>query len=81
VDKPLSLLVSVLGGVLAGVIFKRIWKLAAGEDDAPMATDAPHLVTLVRAGAKLEKGVLSSGRTRPRSRSPRDQSGHAVHNS
>jgi hypothetical protein len=40
VYKPLSLLVSVLGGVLAGVIFKRIWKLAAREDDAPKATDA-----------------------------------------
>jgi len=27
--KPLGVLVSVLGGVLAGAIFKRIWKLAA----------------------------------------------------
>src|SRR5436190_12767488 len=38
--KPISLLVSVLGGMLAGAIFKRIWKLAAREDDAPKATDA-----------------------------------------
>jgi hypothetical protein len=35
VYKPLSVLVSVLGGLLAGAIFKRIWKLAAREDDAP----------------------------------------------
>ena len=38
--KPVSLAVSVLGGMLAGMIFKRIWKLAAGEDEAPKATDA-----------------------------------------
>lgn len=37
--KPVSMLVSILGGVLAGVIFKRVWKLAAHEDDAPKATD------------------------------------------
>ena len=38
--KPVSVLVSVLGGMLAGAIFKRVWKLAAREDDAPKATDA-----------------------------------------
>ena len=45
IDKPLSLLASVLGGILAGAIFKQIWKLAAHEDaahedKAPKATDA-----------------------------------------
>jgi hypothetical protein len=38
--KPMSMLVSVLGGVVAGAIFKRIWKVAAREEDAPKATDA-----------------------------------------
>ena len=38
--KPVGMLVSVLGGMLAGVIFKRVWKIAAREDDAPKATDA-----------------------------------------
>ena len=28
-DKPVSLLVSVRGGMLAGAVFKQIWKLAA----------------------------------------------------
>jgi hypothetical protein len=27
--KPVSILVSVLGGMLAGSVFKQIWKLAA----------------------------------------------------
>src|SRR5213078_3658053 len=35
-----GMLVSVLGGVIAGAIFKRVWKVPAGEDDVPKATDA-----------------------------------------
>ncbi len=38
--KPVSMAVSILGGMLAGMIFKQIWKLAAAEEDAPKATDA-----------------------------------------
>jgi hypothetical protein len=38
--KPVSIVVSVLGGVLAGMLFKQVWKLAGHEDDAPKATDA-----------------------------------------
>ncbi len=38
--KPISIAASVLGGVLAGAIFKRAWKLVAREDEAPKATDA-----------------------------------------
>ena len=29
--KPVRTLVSVAGGMLAGVIFKRVWKITAGE--------------------------------------------------
>jgi hypothetical protein len=39
-DKPIGILVSVLGGVLVGAIFRQARKLAAREDDAPKATDA-----------------------------------------
>lgn len=38
--KPVGMVVSVLGGLLAGAIFKRVWKVTAREDDAPKATDA-----------------------------------------
>jgi Protein of unknown function (DUF4235) len=37
--KPVGLLMSVLGGIVAGVIFKRIWRAVGDEDDAPKATD------------------------------------------
>jgi hypothetical protein len=38
--KPVGMVVSVLGGLLAGAIFKRVWKVTAREDDAAKATDA-----------------------------------------
>jgi Protein of unknown function (DUF4235) len=66
--KPASVLVSVLGGVLAGAIFKRAWKLAAREDDAPKATDARRgwreilpAAALQGAVYALVKAVLSRG--------------------
>ena len=37
--KPVGVLFSVLGGILAGALFKRIWRAVAHESDAPDATD------------------------------------------
>ena len=37
--KPFGLLFSVLGGIVAGAIFKRVWRAAADEKEAPKATD------------------------------------------
>jgi predicted metal-dependent enzyme (double-stranded beta helix superfamily) len=37
--KPFGLLFSVLGGIVAGAIFKRVWRVAADEEEAPEATD------------------------------------------
>jgi hypothetical protein len=36
--KPVGLLLGAGAGVLSGIIFKQVWKLA-GHDDAPDATD------------------------------------------
>jgi hypothetical protein len=36
--RPLSLVVSVLGGILAGAVFKKVWALVSGEEEAPEAT-------------------------------------------
>jgi Protein of unknown function (DUF4235) len=38
--KPVSMMVSVLGGLLAGALFKKVWQVVAREDEAPKATDA-----------------------------------------
>jgi hypothetical protein len=37
--RPLGLASGMAGGMLAGAIFKQVWKRAAGEDDAPRPTD------------------------------------------
>jgi Protein of unknown function (DUF4235) len=51
--------VSVLGGILAGAIFKRIWKAAAGEDEAPKATDAQFGWGEVLVAATLKGAIFA----------------------
>jgi Protein of unknown function (DUF4235) len=57
--KPVSMLVSVLGGILAGAIFKRVWKAAAGEDDAPAATEAGRSWREVLIAAALQGAIFA----------------------
>jgi predicted metal-dependent enzyme (double-stranded beta helix superfamily) len=57
--KAVSLLVSVLGGVIAGAIFKRVWKLAAGEDEAPRATDSRRGLGEVLLAATLQGAIFA----------------------
>jgi hypothetical protein len=58
--KLVSLLISVLGGVLAGAIFKRIWKLAAGEDEAPKATDEDRGWREILLAATLQGAIFAA---------------------
>lgn len=57
--KPVSILVSVLGGLLAGAIFKRVWKLAAGEDETPKATDIRRGYGEVLLAAALQGAIFA----------------------
>lgn len=57
--KPLGMLVSVLGGVLAGAIFKKVWKLAAGEGEAQQATDAHRGWGEVLLAATLQGAIFA----------------------
>lgn len=56
--KPVSMLVSVLGGVLAGAIFKQVWKVAFREDDAPRATDADRSWREILLAAALQGAIF-----------------------
>ena len=56
--KPMGMLVSVLGGVLAGAIFKQVWKVAFSEDDAPKATDADRSWREVLLAATLQGAIF-----------------------
>jgi predicted metal-dependent enzyme (double-stranded beta helix superfamily) len=57
--KPVGLIASVLSGMLAGAIFKRIWRLAAGEDEAPNATDAERGWREILLAAGLQGAVFA----------------------
>ena len=57
--KPLGMAAGVLGGVLASAIFKRVWKLAAGEDEAPKATNADYGWQQILAAAALQGAIFA----------------------
>jgi hypothetical protein len=56
--KPAGMLVSVLGGVIADAVFKRVWKVAAGEDEAPKATDAQRGWREILLAAALQGAIF-----------------------
>src|SRR5215469_1900411 len=58
VHRPLSILISVPGGMLAGAIFRRIWRAAAREEEAPSATDARRGWTEILIAAALEGAIF-----------------------
>jgi predicted metal-dependent enzyme (double-stranded beta helix superfamily) len=55
--KPVGLLLGVGAGMVAGALFKQVWKMAAGDDDAPNATDEDRGWGEVLAAAALQ-GVI-----------------------
>lgn len=59
VYKLLSLGTSVVGGVVAGAIFKRLWKVTAGEDEAPTATDARRGWPEILTAAALQGAIFA----------------------
>ena len=56
--KPLGTIVSVLGGLLAGAAFKRLWKLFAHEEEAPRATEAGRAWSEVLSAAALQGAIF-----------------------
>jgi hypothetical protein len=57
--KALGLLVSLLASLLAGVIFKKLWKLTPGPDEAPEATDERAGWGQVLAAAALQGAIFA----------------------
>jgi hypothetical protein len=58
--KPLGLLVSVLGGILAGVVFKQVWKVVAGGEDAPEATSPEYGTKEVLLAAAIQGALFGA---------------------
>ena len=56
--KPIGLLVSVLGGLIAGALFKRLWRAVADERDAPAAKDRDRSWREVIVAAAMQGAVF-----------------------
>ena len=54
-----TMVISVLSGMLAGAIFKRVWKVAAGEEEAPTATDVRRGWREVLTAAALQGAIFA----------------------
>ena len=57
--KPLGIAFGVLGGLLAGTIFKQIWKRVADEEDAPKATERERSWGEVLPAAALQGAIFA----------------------
>jgi hypothetical protein len=57
--KPVGILLGIGAGALAGLIFKQVWKVAAGDDDAPNATDEDRGWGEILAAAALQGAIFA----------------------
>jgi len=57
--KPVGLGLSAAGGVLAGMVFKQVWKRIADEDDAPGATQSEYGWREVLLAAALQGAIFA----------------------
>ena len=57
--KPINVFLGVAAGALAGVLFKQVWKLAAGEGDAPSAGDEDRQWAEILAAAALQGAIFA----------------------
>jgi hypothetical protein len=58
-NKAVGLVVSVLGGMLARSLFKKIWKAVTGEEEAPTPTDARRGWGEILLAAALQGAIFA----------------------
>ena len=56
--KPVAMALSVAGGVVASMVFKRVWRLLAGESKAPKATEQDAAWAEVLAAGAVQGAVF-----------------------
>lgn len=59
VYKPVGMLAGALAGAVAGLVFKQVWKVVAGESDAPDATDEGRTWTEILLAAALQGAIFA----------------------
>ncbi len=55
--RPLGIIFGVLGGIVAGAMFKQVWKLVADEDDAPKAKESEYGWREILPAAALQGAI------------------------
>ncbi|GAA3441713.1 DUF4235 domain-containing protein [Planomonospora venezuelensis] len=58
VSRGLSAASGMLGGALAGAIFKQVWKLASGKEEAPQATSEEYGWREVLVAAAVQGAIF-----------------------
>jgi hypothetical protein len=58
-NRAISTAISVLGGMVAAAIFRRIWRAATREDETPSATDERRGWPEVLIAAALEGAIFA----------------------
>ncbi|GAA2522262.1 DUF4235 domain-containing protein [Pilimelia columellifera subsp. columellifera] len=57
--KPVGLVLGVGAGLIAGAIFKQVWRVAGGRDEAPHATDEKRGWGEVLAAATVQGAIFA----------------------
>jgi hypothetical protein len=57
--KPVGLIAGAGAGLIAGFVFKKVWQLASGEDDAPDALDQDRGWGEVLIAAALQGAIFA----------------------
>ncbi|ARE78420.1 DUF4235 domain-containing protein [Streptomyces sp. NPDC059558] len=57
--KPVGLALGAISGALAATVFKQVWKLVEGTDDAPDATDEERSWHEILLAAALQGAVFA----------------------
>ncbi len=56
---PFGIIFGVLGGLVSGALFKQIWKLISGEEDAPSAKESEYGWGEILPAAALQGAIFA----------------------
>ena len=59
VYRPVGLASSLVGGIVAGMAFKQIWKVVRGEDDSPKALESEYGWREILLAAAVQGAVFA----------------------
>ncbi|MER7891351.1 DUF4235 domain-containing protein [Micromonospora sp. NPDC048909] len=57
--RPVGVLLGIAAGTVAGAIFRQVWKMTAGDGEAPSATDEDRRWGEILAAAALQGAIFA----------------------